>query len=89
MVECWYLGEVYIKDNIVVWVFSRKVLFGGCMLKVLGVGKGNLVDVNVEIWSVSMEVVKKRYLNLKLVIFGYGELGGMEFLDFIIKMFNN
>ena len=88
-VECWYPGEAHTKDNIVAWVPSRKTLFGGCMLKALGVGKGNLADANVETWSASMEAVKEKYPTLKLAIPGHGESGGMELLDFTIKMFSD
>lgn len=88
-VECWYPGEAHTKDNIVAWVPSRKALFGGCMLKALGVGKGNLADANVETWSASMEAVKEKYPTLKLAIPGHGESGGMELLDFTIKMFSD
>ncbi len=88
-VECWFPGEAHTKDNIVAWVPSKKVLFGGCMLKAVGAGKGNLADANVGAWSASMEAVKKKYPKLKLAIPGHGDSGGMELLDFTIKLFND
>lgn len=86
-VECWHPGEAHTKDNIVAWIPSKKTLFGGCMLKALGVGKGNLADANVQTWSASMQAVKEKYPNLKFAVPGHGNHGGMELLDFTIKMF--
>ena len=88
-VECWYPGEAHTKDNIVAWVPSREVLFGGCMLKAVGAGKGNLADANEDTGSASMQAVKNRYPRLKLAIPGHGDSGGMELLDFTIKLFND
>lgn len=86
-VECWYPGEAHTKDNIVAWVPSKKALFGGCMLKAVGAAKGNLADANVETWSASMQAVKDKHPDVEIAIPGHGEHGGMELLDFTIRLF--
>ncbi|MDX5443560.1 MAG: hypothetical protein LPJ89_07225, partial [Hymenobacteraceae bacterium] len=37
-----YFGEGHSKDNIVTWIPEDRVLFGGCLIKEVGAGKGNL-----------------------------------------------
>lgn len=86
-IECWHPGEAHTKDNVVAWVPSKKALFGGCMLKAVGAGKGNLADANVSTWSASMLAVKEKYPKLKLAVPGHGASGGVELLDFTIQMF--
>jgi len=86
-IECWHPGEAHTKDNVVAWVPSKKALFGGCMLKSMGAGKGNLADANVSSWSVSMQAVKEKYPNLKFAVPGHGASGGAELLDFTIQLF--
>ncbi|HET7734142.1 MAG TPA: metallo-beta-lactamase, partial [Paludibacter sp.] len=43
----YYPGEGHTHDNIVSYIPSVKVLFGGCLIKALGSGKGNLAETNV------------------------------------------
>src|SRR5690606_7353975 len=48
-------GEGHTKDNIVGYFPEEEVLFGGCLLKAMNAGKGNLEDANVGKWSSSVE----------------------------------
>ena len=86
-IECWHPGEAHTKDNVVAWVPSKKALFGGCMLKSMGAGKGNLADANVNTWSASLLAVKEKYPKLKFAVPGHGASGGVELLDFTIQLF--
>jgi len=82
-----FLGEGHTKDNTVSYVQSEKVLYGGCMLKSLKAGKGNLEDANVLAWSTTVKNVKTTFPNIKIVIPGHGKVGDTSLLDYTIQMF--
>ncbi|MEZ5045093.1 MAG: subclass B1 metallo-beta-lactamase [Saprospiraceae bacterium] len=86
-VDCWYPGEAHTTDNIIAWIPSEKTLFGGCMLKAVGAGKGNLADANINTWSQTIQKVKAKYPEIKIAVPGHGQTGGMELLDFTIELF--
>ena len=87
IIICSYHGPAHTKDNIVTWVPDEKILFGGCMLKSLKSGKGNLADAVVEEWDDTIQNVKNSYPDLKIAIPGHGKHGGMDLLDYTIEMF--
>lgn len=58
-VTCYYYGEGHTPDNIVCVVPSESVLFGGCLIKSMGAGKGNLDDANVTEWSDTVRKLQK------------------------------
>ena len=86
-VQCRYFGKAHTADNLVVFVPSEQTLFGGCMVKSLKSGKGNLADASVNKWSKTILKVKKAYPTVKYVIPGHGKHGGVELLDYTINMF--
>jgi len=86
-VVCRYFGEAHTKDNIIVWVPAEKILFGGCMIKSLASGKGNLADANVQEWSRTVQKVKRAFGNARIVIPGHGSEGDTSLLDYTIQMF--
>lgn len=83
-----YFGEGHTKDNIVAYYPDEKVLFGGCLLKESGAGKGNLEDANEEAWSETVTKLQEKYLDIQTVIPGHGERGGMELVDYTIGLFD-
>ena len=82
-----YFGEAHTVDNIIGWMPNEKMLFGGCMVKSVGSGKGNLADANVDTWSETVSKIKNEYPDLKYAIPGHGKTGGVELLDYTINMF--
>ncbi len=82
-----FIGPGHSEDNIVSFFAKDSVLFGGCFVKSLKAGKGNLEDANLVEWSKSIEKTKKRFPNLKKVVPGHGKIGGIELLDKTAKMF--
>ncbi len=84
-----FFGEGHTVDNVVGYVPNEKVLFGGCLIKSNTAGKGNLEDANTEEWSNTIEKIKKKIPDLKIVIPGHGKSGGTELLDYTIQMFNH
>jgi metallo-beta-lactamase class B len=82
-----FFGEAHTKDNIVTWIPSEKVLFGGCQVKALGSEKGNLADANVKAWSYTTRKIKNAYQNARIVVPGHGNAGGTELLEYTIRLF--
>ena len=82
-----FFGEAHSKGNIINYIPSENTLFGGCQVKAIGAGKGNLNDANIHEWSNSIEKIKLAYPNIKYVIPGHGSIGGVDLLDFTIEMF--
>jgi metallo-beta-lactamase class B len=82
-----FFGEGHTLDNFVAYVPSDKVIFGGCMIKALGAGNGNLEDANVAEWSATVRKVKSTFPDTKIVIPGHGNIGGTELLDYTAEMF--
>lgn len=84
-----FLGEGHTVDNIVSYFPTDKVIFGGCLIKSVGAGKGNLNDANVNEWSNTVRKIKTKYGIAKTVIPGHGKAGDQDLLDFTIELFEN
>ncbi|UZD24410.1 subclass B1 metallo-beta-lactamase [Algoriphagus halophytocola] len=82
-----FFGEGHTKDNFVAYVPSDKVIFGGCMIKALDAGSGNLEDANVGEWPITVQKVKSAFSDAEIVIPGHGKIGGTDLLDYTIAMF--
>lgn len=83
-----FFGEGHTKDNVVGYFPNEDILFGGCLLKETGAGKGYLGDANIAAWSGTVEKIKKAYPNVKIVIPGHGEYGNKQLLDYTIHLFS-
>jgi len=84
-----YLGKAHTEDNIVCYIPSEELLFGGCIIKSIGAQKGNLADAHLGEWSNTVQKIKNEYPNLKIVVPGHGAHGNTELLDYTIKLFKN
>ncbi|MRX65009.1 subclass B1 metallo-beta-lactamase [Maribacter luteus] len=82
-----FLGEGHTRDNIIGYLASDKVMFGGCLIKSDGAGKGNLNDANTKEWSNTVERLKAKYPDVEVVIPGHGDSGGIQLLDYTIDLF--
>jgi metallo-beta-lactamase class B len=82
-----FFGEGHTRDNVVAFVPSDQVLFGGCLIKELGAGLGYLGDSNTATWSETVSKVKSKFPDLMKVIPGHGKIGNVELLDYTIRMF--
>lgn len=84
-----YFGAAHTADNIITWLPDEGVLFGGCMIKATGAGKGNLEDANVQEWPNTVAKIKNELgSRAKIVVPGHGDTGGEELLDYTIKLFS-
>ncbi|MDJ1482987.1 subclass B1 metallo-beta-lactamase [Cytophagaceae bacterium YF14B1] len=82
-----FLGEGHTRDNVIGYFPYEKIMFGGCLIKEVGAGKGNLADANVNDWSQTVIKVKAKYPDTQITIPGHGKSGGTELLDYTIKLF--
>lgn len=82
-----HFGGGHTRDNVVAWLPEEKVLFGGCLIKEMGAGKGNLADADTLAWSGTVRRVIERYPEVEIVVPGHGEPGGVELLEYTVKMF--
>lgn len=82
-----YFGEGHTPDNVIGYFPEDGVMFGGCLIKEMGAGKGNLEDANVAAWPATVKAVKQKFPETAVVIPGHGEIGGMELLDYTISLF--
>lgn len=88
LVHCQFFGAGHSPDNIVCYYPTDQVLFGGCLLKSKGAGKGNLKDADTKAWPKTVERIKKIFPDIQLVIPGHGSPGGRDLLDYTIEMFS-
>lgn len=80
-------GEGHTVDNVVGYIPSQAALFGGCLIKALGAGKGNLEDANTKAWSGTVEKIKEAFPALQIVVPGHGDSGGPELLEYTMALF--
>lgn len=83
-----FFGEGHTRDNVVAYIPSESILFGGCLIKESGAGKGNLAESNVKAWSETVRNIWKKYPDIKTIIPGHGKIGGIELLDYTIRLFD-
>ena len=86
-VQVGYFGAGHTRDNVVAYVPSEKIMFGGCLIKEFGAGKGNLEDADESAWPRTVQKVKARYPGVKLIIPGHGKVGGAELLVYTGSLF--
>lgn len=82
-----FIGEGHTKDNIIGYFPDDKTVFGGCLIKELGAGKGYLGDANVAEWSGTVIALKQKHPDTEIVIPGHGQPGGKDLLDYTAKLF--
>ena len=69
-VELFYPGAAHSTDNLVVYVPSANVLYGGCAVQVVKHVCGNVADADLAEWPTSVERIQKHYPEAEVVIPG-------------------
>lgn len=82
-----YFGEGHTKDNVIGYFSEDNAIFGGCLIKEVSASKGYLGDANTDKWSETVQKIKLKYPNTKIVIPGHGKSGGTELFDYTIELF--
>ena len=80
-VEVFFPGPGHTPDNLMVWVPSARVLFGGCAVKAAAsTSLGNLADADTKAWPEAIRRAMERYPAAEIVIPGHGAEGGKSLL---------
>lgn len=87
--EVKFFGEGHTKDNVIAYFPTENVMFGGCLIKELGAGKGYTGDANLTEWSSTVQKIKQAYPNVKIIVPGHGKWGNSALLDYTIALFKN
>jgi len=82
-----FFGEGHTRDNIVSYFPAEQVLFGGCLIKELNAGKGNLADANTSEWANTVAKVAAAYPRIQYVVPGHGKPGDQKLLTYTIQLF--
>ncbi|KXK32726.1 MAG: Metallo-beta-lactamase type 2 [Chlorobi bacterium] len=82
------IGEGHTSDNVVGYFPAENILFGGCLIKEVGAGKGNLEDANVGAWPATVKQITKEFPDIKLVVPGHGAYGDTALLNYTIELFS-
>jgi metallo-beta-lactamase class B len=86
-VICKYYGPAHTADNIVTWIPSERILFGGCMVKELKSNSlGNIADADLTEWPKTIERIIVDFSSAVIVIPGHGEFGGQELLQHTLEL---
>lgn len=85
--ELFYLGAGHSLDNIVIWLPREKILFGGCLMKSLdATDKGNVQDADLQAWPITVQRVKAKFKNAKIIIPGHLAIGDASIFDHTIEI---
>jgi metallo-beta-lactamase class B len=74
-VEIFYPGPGHSPDNIVSYFPQYRVLFGGCLVKEAGAGKGYLGDADTLQWPKTILEVERKFPATRWIVPGHGAMG--------------
>ena len=86
-IEVYFPGPSHSSDNVVVYFPTRKVLFGGCMIKSLeSKNLGFTGDADLAEWPKSVRKVLEKYKDSKIVVPGHGKYGDIRLLHHTLQL---
>lgn len=86
-VEVYFPGTSHTLDNVVVFFKSRRLLYGGCMIKAIEArSPGFIADADMAAWPQSLKKVEERYPQARIVVPGHGRWGDHELTRHTIKL---
>jgi metallo-beta-lactamase class B len=87
VIVCKYYGSAHTTDNIITWIPSERILFGGCMVKeTKSETIGNIADADLREWPKTLNRVIAAYPSAGIIIPGHGAIGGPELLKHTLKL---
>lgn len=88
-IEIAFPGHGHSQENLVVYVPSAGVLYGGCVVRGAGVKSlGNTADADLSKWSESLNWVKATYPKATIVVPGHGKGANLSLVDATIALIN-
>jgi metallo-beta-lactamase class B len=82
-----YPGPAHTHGSLVSYLPETHTIFGGCQVKAMGAGKGNLADADTTQWPISIQKIKDTFPHVKKVIPGHGNVGDIRLLDYTVELF--
>jgi len=88
--KLYYLGAGHTKDNIVIYISDKKILFGGCLIKSLNSKNlGNITQGDLEEYPKTLMKLLDKFQDVEIVIPGHGDLGGIELIEHTLELTKN
>lgn len=87
-VKVFYPGPGHTSDNVVVYIPTDSVLFGGCLIKEMGATEGYTGDANLQAWSGTISDLQSALPEIRHIIPGHGKPGHQELLDYTKTLFD-
>jgi len=86
-VELFYPGPGHAPDNLMVWLPTARVLFGGCAVRgATTTTLGNVAHADLTSWPVALRRAADRYPSADIVVPGHAAPGGRELLAHSIAL---
>ncbi|MFW6078319.1 MAG: hypothetical protein ACODAE_01780 [Gemmatimonadota bacterium] len=83
-----YPGPGHTRDNLMVWLPERGILFGGCAVRAASAtSAGNVAHADTLEWPRAVARALERYGSAGRVVPGHGEIGGPELLEHTRSLF--
>ena len=89
LVELAYPGHGHTSDNLIAYIPSADILYGGCTVR--GAGSktlGNQEDADLEKWATSLNWMKATYPKAKIVVPGHGKGANLSLIDATLALIN-
>ena len=80
-------GPGHTIDNVIAYYSNDQSLFGGCLIKRIGAGEGNLEDADTDQWPATIDVIQEEYAEANIIIPGHGPPGGQDLLTYTKELF--
>jgi len=88
-IEVAYPGHGHAQENLIVYIPSAEILYGGCAVRGAGVKTlGNTDDADLTKWSESLQWVKATYPKTKTVVPGHGKGANLTLIDATLALIN-
>jgi metallo-beta-lactamase class B len=85
--QTFYGGKGHSPDNIVIWIESERILYGGCLIKSVEADDlGNLSDSDVTEWGSTIRKIKHKFPSPKFIIPGHQSWTSLNSLDHTLKL---
>ena len=89
-IQVQYPGPGHTRDNIVVWIPDRNVLFGGCLIKAAQAKDlGNTKEADLQQWPRTVEKVHQEFKQARIIIPGHGDPSGIEAITRTLELLNS
>lgn len=86
-IEVFYPGKGHTVDNVVVYLKTSHILFGGCLIKSIDhYDLGNIQDAVLDQWPISIKNVMRKFPDAIGVIPGHGREGGKELFQHTLNL---